>query len=259
MVIRNNYIPSLDGMRAVAFSIVFVSHVGLGSIVPGGFGVTVFFFLSGFLITSLLQREFVETGSISLRDFYLRRIIRIFPPLYISLATMIVMTRADLLPGSLRFMPIFSEAVFFTNYYSLYNPALTGAPAGSGVLWSLAVEEHFYLAFPLLLVATLRASNSMRVAAVVCGALCLFALGWRIFLVSVVGWSGDRTYVGTDTRIDLLLFGCILALVFRSSVKWAEGLQPRTRFLILLSSAGVLLLTFAYRNELFRSTLRYTI
>jgi peptidoglycan/LPS O-acetylase OafA/YrhL len=70
---RGFYIASLDGMRAVAVMIVFVAHCGLQDALPGGFGVTVFFFLSGFLITTLLRREHERTGSISLRRFYLRR------------------------------------------------------------------------------------------------------------------------------------------------------------------------------------------
>src|SRR5476651_192054 len=79
-------IPSLDGVRTLSFSIVFIAHAGAGDRIPGGFGVCVFFFLSGFLIISLLRRELEETGAISLKNFYLRRVARIFPPMYIVLA-----------------------------------------------------------------------------------------------------------------------------------------------------------------------------
>ena len=75
------YIPSLDGLRAVSILIVFVSHAGLDS-VPGGFGVTIFFFLSGYLITTLLRREFEADGTIGLGQFYWRRAWRILPPMY---------------------------------------------------------------------------------------------------------------------------------------------------------------------------------
>src|SRR5438105_2995303 len=78
-------IPSLDGIRAVSFLIVFLAHAGLERYVPGYFGLTVFFFLSGFLITTLLRREYDRTGSVSLSHFYLRRILRIFPPFYLVL------------------------------------------------------------------------------------------------------------------------------------------------------------------------------
>ncbi|MBX9895794.1 MAG: acyltransferase [Nitrosomonas sp.] len=83
----NYYIPSLDGMRAVAAMLVFVSHAGWPHLIPGGFGVTIFFFLSGYLITTLLRREYESTGSISFKNFFLRRAYRIFPPLYIVLGS----------------------------------------------------------------------------------------------------------------------------------------------------------------------------
>src|SRR5437016_5429614 len=79
------YIPSLDGIRAVAFLFVFVAHAGLGNVVPGGFGVTIFFFLSGYLITTLMRREAERSGTVSLRIFYARRFLRIFPPFYLVL------------------------------------------------------------------------------------------------------------------------------------------------------------------------------
>ncbi len=78
-------IPSLDGIRALAATIVFASHAGNQDVIPGLFGVTVFFFLSGYLITTLLRTEFEKHGRISLRNFYLRRAFRIFPPMYIVL------------------------------------------------------------------------------------------------------------------------------------------------------------------------------
>src|SRR5687768_16024360 len=78
-------VPELEGIRAIAVAIVFVSHVGFGHIVPGGLGVTIFFFLSGYLITSLLRSEAAACGRIDLWRFYVRRTLRIMPPLYITL------------------------------------------------------------------------------------------------------------------------------------------------------------------------------
>src|SRR4051812_21902383 len=79
------WIPSLDGIRGVSFLIVFASHAGLGHIVPGAFGVTVFFFLSGFLIPTLMLREEAVPGRIGLGGFYPRGVFRIFPPMYLVL------------------------------------------------------------------------------------------------------------------------------------------------------------------------------
>ena len=78
------YIPSLDGLRAVSIAIVVISHAGY-TIIPGSFGVTVFFFLSGFLITTLLRREHEQHGALNYRAFYWRRVWRIFPPMYAAL------------------------------------------------------------------------------------------------------------------------------------------------------------------------------
>src|SRR5580704_13015777 len=79
------HIPSLDGLRAVAFFIVFSAHAGMAFVVPGGFGVTVFFFLSGFLITTLMRVEVERTARVNLKNFYLRRALRILPPFYLVL------------------------------------------------------------------------------------------------------------------------------------------------------------------------------
>src|ERR1017187_1002760 len=92
----STHIPSLDGLRAIAIALVFLSHAGLRDVVPGTFGVTVFFFLSGYLITTLLRREWARAGRIRFRQFYLRRAVRIFPPLYLSLACASVVTLVGL-------------------------------------------------------------------------------------------------------------------------------------------------------------------
>src|SRR5205823_2329618 len=93
------YIPSLDGIRAAAVMLVFVAHAGLNERVPGSFGVTAFFFLSGFLITTLLRMEFDRTGGVSLSAFYLRRSLRIFPPAYLVLFLATALNMASLMDG----------------------------------------------------------------------------------------------------------------------------------------------------------------
>src|ERR1700678_4363550 len=83
-----NHIPSLDGLRALSFLLVFGAHAGLGKVIPGGFGVSVFFFLTGYLITTLLSKE-LQSKAINLRHFYLRRVFRILPPFYLILLSAI--------------------------------------------------------------------------------------------------------------------------------------------------------------------------
>jgi peptidoglycan/LPS O-acetylase OafA/YrhL len=142
-------IPSLDGLRAVSFTMVFLAHAGLRGL-PGGFGVTVFFFLSGYLITTLLRVEMEDSGTISFKHFYLRRALRILPPFYIVLTVATGLTWLGLLAGWLETMPVLAEALHFSNYW-FASHGWTGTAMGTGVLWSLAVEEHFYLGFPALL------------------------------------------------------------------------------------------------------------
>ena len=146
-------IPSLDGIRALAVGLVFAAHAGAGNISPGPLGVTIFFFLSGYLITTLLRMEFEKTGSISLRNFYLRRAFRILPPLYLVLAAAYGLTLLGLLGAQkLRLGACLSQVFFFRDYQILssgWDGSQTGRPLGTGSLWSLAVEEHFYILFPL--------------------------------------------------------------------------------------------------------------
>src|ERR1700744_3613314 len=143
------YVPSLDGIRAIAFLLVFVAHAGLKDIVPGGLGVTIFFFLSGYLITTLLRLEEDQTGTISLREFYIRRAIRILPPMYITLAVVFILSHS----GAMRTIPTLwsyvAAVLFGTGYFSMLLNGVRWEGAGMETLWSLGVEEHFYLVFPL--------------------------------------------------------------------------------------------------------------
>ena len=253
------YIPSLDGIRAISFFLVFFAHAGLGKVlVPGGFGVTIFFLLSGFLITTLLRLEYQRFKRISLKDFYLRRALRILPPLYVTLAlSMFLVTLGKVFTG----IPIagtLSQALQYANYYEIYAQGWTAMP-GTGVFWSLAVEEHFYLIFPLTYIWMCgRLSNARQ--ALVLLMLCALALAWRCLLFFHFHSSFDRIYLATDTRFDSILLGCVLAIaaspVLRDPLH--ELLIAQMRWLVPLS-LGVLLATFLYRAEGFRSTFRYTL
>src|SRR3954470_20191799 len=110
------HLPSLDGIRAVSFALVFAAHAGLDRVIPGGFGVTVFFFLSGFLITTLMRREFDKRGTVSLRNFYVRRALRILPPFYTVLLLASALTLAGVLPGKLEASAVLAQALHYANY-----------------------------------------------------------------------------------------------------------------------------------------------
>jgi peptidoglycan/LPS O-acetylase OafA/YrhL len=253
----NPHIPTLDGIRAVSFAIVFLAHAGLGSQIPGGFGVTVFFFLSGYLIATLLRQEIETTGTVHFRNFYLRRVLRILPPFYLTLAAAVCLTLLGILPGRLQLMPTLSQFLHFANYWQVWRGG-DGQPAGTAVYWSLAVEEHFYLIFPWLYLALFRFSSNTRAIAILL--LCGVVLCWRCYLILHLGAPEERTYVATDARFDSLLFGCLLA-------SWSNPALDRPnepagllwKWLLLPISVGLLLLSFLWRSEEFRATLRYTL
>ena len=239
-------IPALDGFRAIAILMVMASHVGLSHLLPGQFGVTLFFFLSGYLIATLLRREMEASGTLNLPMFYLRRVVRIFPPMYLTIAFVAALS----LLGMIR--PINAEGLvfdfmFLTNYFPV-----SGLPIG---LWSLAVEEHFYMLFPalfLLLARRMSFASCACVCLLICGAVLIIRL-WE------VGRLTDFNDVNfwTHTRIDSILFGSILAL-WNNPVADAENRLP-ARWPSYLIAGALLASTFLIRDEAFRQTYRYTI
>jgi len=251
------YIPSLDGMRAIAFFFVFIAHAQPFKVLPGGFGVTVFFFLSGFLITSLLRDETRKTGSISLKGFYLRRVLRIFPPCYLTVIIVTTLAAMGILYNRESYASLVSAFLYFSNYWNILSWG--NLPAGLGILWSLAVEEHYYLLFPLLYAWFVRRSISKQHQAAALIALCLAALAWRCYRAFVMHSSWESIYEGTDTRFDSILAGCVLAIV--ANPRLGDRVEWLTRHAVALALCGAALiaLCFAYRNPLFRDTVRYTL
>lgn len=239
-------IPALDGFRAVAILIVMLSHVGLQHVIPGQFGVTLFFFLSGYLITTLLRREVEAHGRIDFRRFYLRRAVRILPPMYVTIVFVAALSLAGLV-YRINVAGLPYDLLFLTNYFPV-----SGIPIG---LWSLAVEEHFYLGFPLLLALLVRRLSFARCAAV-CLALCGVVLVVRLLQA---GQASNLPPLGvwTHTRIDSILFGSILGL-WNNPVADETDVLPK-RMLGYVAAVALLLPTFLWRDEVFRQTWRYTL
>lgn len=239
-------IPALDGFRALAILIVVLSHIGLERWVPGQFGVTLFFFLSGYLIATLLREELQADKRIDFGRFYLRRIVRIIPPMWIAIALAIVFSAIGLnRPLNYGWLPV--DFAFLSNYFPY-----SGVPIG---LWSLAVEEHFYLVFPILAGLAFKAGG-LRTVISVCLAGCLAALALRYAEIAFGARPYDLTFL-THTRIDSILFGTLLAL-------WNNPvIDVRTRFPVdvqgYLIGGAILMMTFVVRDEYFRQTLRFTL
>ncbi len=220
------YRPGLDGLRALAVAGVFLYHANV-SWMPGGFlGVDLFFVLSGYLITSLLLHEHSKHGSIRVGSFWGRRARRLFPAvvvviLFALLATLTIArddlsrTRADAL-SALVYLTNWHEIIASHSYFNQF-----GRPSLLQHLWTLAVEEQFYLLWPLILIAGLRWLPRRGVivltAAMAAGSCLLMALLYNP--------NGDpsRVYYGTDTRAFTLLIGALLALV------WSADRQPLRR------------------------------
>lgn len=217
-------------------TIVFLGHAGLPQWVPQRFGVTVFFFLSGYLITTLLRREFEEHGTISLRHFYLRRLLRIFPPMWVTILVGAVFALVGLTVGFGAFALV-AMVLNVTNYYLVANLDL---PYELKPLWSLAVEEHFYLLFPAAYLLLRARGISAPRQAVILVAAAVVILGWRI-LLQVNGASYDRLAIASDTRMDSLLWGAALAIVANPVLDRTYSIRT-VPTLVVLGVAGVALL-----------------
>ena len=255
------HIPSLDGIRAASFLLVFLGHVvpiWMSRYIPPGFGVTVFFVLSGFLITTLLRLEYDETGTISLKNFYLRRSLRILPPFYICLGLSALLVKAGVLGGSLEAGPMAALAAHVGNYWQIFR-GLEGAPEGTTVYWSLAIEEHFYLFFPLLYLGLRRALPKARHQAAALLGICAVVLLWRIILTSFFHPSVDRMARATDTRVDLIIFGCVLAIAANPILDPTSWSEARWKYVVLPLAACGLLSTWLIRTPLFHDAIRGTI
>ena len=253
-------IPSLDGIRAIAVALVFLAHSGLDRVVPGGLGVTVFFVLSGYLITTLTRVEHARTGAIDFRAFYLRRLLRLMPPLVIVVALAGVLSALGVIGGGFTAGGLLAALLYAGNYHVIANH-FAGLPAGLGVVWSLAIEEHYYLVYPPLAALLLRVAR-VRWSVVLLVALCAAVLAWRCWL-ALHGASVDHLTMATDTRIDAILVGCVMGLWHNPWLDAAPDDAPRRGATRAAAQAafglGLLLFSLAWRDEVFRVTARFTL
>lgn len=256
------YIPYVDGCRGLAIAIVVLSHAGLGHIIPGKFGVTFFFFISGFLITKLLLLEVRKQGAIGFRDFYLRRLFRLYPALLAMIVTSAA--AAYLMQCSLPAKDIYAALFYFTNYYiGWFRPPVEDCARMLDIIWSLSVEEHFYFFFPLLIHLIFRNHryNKRPLLARVLIALCFAGIvirisTWYAFNGDLAQVSG-RIYFSSHTRIDSIIWGCLAAVMLYQvqSGYYSKAIQKKG---VLLAGALALFLSVAIRNEFFRQTFLYS-
>lgn len=249
-------IPSLDGIRAIAVALVFLAHSGLENLIPGGLGVTIFFVLSGYLITTLMRIEHTRSGSIDYRGFYLRRLLRLMPPLLLVVSAVGLLSAVSLLDGGFSWGGLLSALFYFGNYYAIAHD-FHGMPAGLGVVWSLAIEEHYYLFYPPLAALLLRVGR-VGLSATLLSILCVAVLAWRYWLVFHGGSEAYLT-MATDTRVDAILIGCLMALLRNPWLDPVPAPKAVNDWGIALVCVAVLMGTLLYRDEVFRLTARYTL
>ncbi len=204
-VVARRHFPSLDGLRAVAVMVVIVGHHGYPIAgVPADLGVSAFFVLSGFLITRLLMREQASSGTVSLTRFYARRTIRIFPAYYAFLLFSFVLDRIQ---GSHWSPTLGLSAVTYTvNYFNAFHHHPSNSISHA---WSLAVEEQFYLLWPLAFVLLAKRGRRALITGVaIAAALAVVRRSW----LTMHGADVAYLYNAFDTRFDNLAVGCLLAL-----------------------------------------------
>lgn len=249
------FIPGLDGLRAVSVLIVLVAHMGLDHIVPGGFGVTVFFFISGFLITRLLIAEQEAKGRVNLPMFYMRRFARLYPALLFMVFTTTAISgvMGYGLPTGVEFL---AAVFYFTNIYQVHAASIDYSPLMSWTpLWSLAVEEHFYLLFPLLVLAAGLAWKRLHMAVL---AILVIVPLWRLFVYFNLDVPvSDYNYMMTDARIDSIAWGCLLTIMLHR--KGVDGLRAMTGFVPVMVAGLALLLSFVIRDDMFRYVVRFSL
>ncbi|HEY1015505.1 MAG TPA: acyltransferase, partial [Herpetosiphonaceae bacterium] len=210
------YLAGIDGLRALAVAAVLLYHAGAP--LPGGFlGVEVFFVLSGYLITALLLAEWEGTGSVRLGRFWGRRARRLLPALFAALGGAALIGRLLLSARETTGMPgdMLAALGYVTNWRLAAGAQSYFAPLARPPLlqhlWSLAVEEQFYLLWPLLFAGGMRLAGRRGLA----GCAALGALGSVALMAALrqPGADPSRIYYGTDTRAFGLLLGAGLALV----------------------------------------------
>ena len=248
--LSTSQIPGLYGVRAVAVGLVIAYHFGFD--INGAMGVQIFFTLSGFLITTLLLREIDATGTISFRAFYLRRTKRIFPALYAFLAVCvaILLLRRREVPWP----EVAASALYVQNYFA----AIAHRPdTVVSHTWSLAIEEQFYLLWPIL-AYRYRHDAAHMVKAL----LALIVISWLARQILYYGFGVGQSYLyhGFETRMDQLAVGCALAGVLRGRMFYAFWrLACASPIAPALVIAALAVSSLFHGSDPYRFTVGYTV
>lgn len=221
--------PALDGLRALGISLVFIHHMITPFIFGGQVGVDVFFVLSGFLITTILLREWTQRQSVDFRKFYLRRAIRLYPALLLAMIVLFI-PGIIFAPSAIKYAAENFFAVTYTTPVALQFA--DGAAKAWRHTWSLGIEEMFYFLWPLLLVFCLRHRVSHFWIAGVAGVGGVTMLALPV----VVEFTGNEPLL---LRSGGLFIGCSLAMMIRASSKFTERTSGGTVGMLFIAAAAV--------------------
>ncbi len=255
------HFPALDGIRGVALVAILLTHAGI-SWAPGGFiALTVFFTLSGFLITSLLLVERSETGTVRLDNFWVRRARRLVPAIVIAFLLIAALLPSIDNPPRGLIGDAVAASVWVANWRFVFAHRtyadIFSSPSPFQHFWSLAVEEQFYLLFPPLLVVLIGRARRVprrKIAAVV-GALAAASFGASLYVSSTS--SRFRAYYGTDVRAIEILVGVLLAVALcKRATDGGSGLPRRLSQVLGVAGAAVLVWAFIVFKETDRGIYR---
>lgn len=247
------YVPELDGMRAISILMVMLGHAGY-LFIPAALGVTIFFVISGYLICGMLLRERTQSGSLNLPAFYMRRLLRLYPELIVYLAVLVAIC---VLSGWTFQRTQFAAGIlYFTNYLQIYGHINNSISYITRPLWSLSVEEHFYLIFPFLVLATAGDTRKLGVTLL----LTIVLIGaLRSVLFNL--WSAPQFYFeyATESRVDAVCGGCLLACIAQGAeYRQVLRLFAERGWFYLASGMSLILLAVLFRNVQFRETWRFS-
>lgn len=213
---KGGYVPELDGLRGFAILAVMMSHTHIHAVRGGFIGVDIFFVLSGYLITSLLVKEFDACGSISFKNFYMRRVLRLAPALILMLLCYSVFVFVQFGGGEngRHFKSVLYALFYSSNWVRAFNLHNMGLLSHT---WSLSIEEQFYILWPVTLVLMLRRIESRKKIMFIILSMMLLSWLLRVIMASN-GAPANRLYNGLDTRADALLAGCVIGIAHASGI-----------------------------------------
>ena len=251
----------IDGFRAIAVILVILSHLGIRGI-PGQTGVLFFFVISGYVITSSILREVKSSGKFSLIMFYKRRALKILPPLFL-----IILVPSLMMTNQIQLMPVLSQMFFFYNW-QWQQTGVSGILPGSQVVWSLSVEEQYYISIAILvaILVVISKFNLVKNLFFLYISILFISSGTRIFIYLMQSPESlnvdlSRILYGTDTRISSIAVGGLVAVLLNSDFFSRQALDFlfSKKLIVHIMLVCLILISVLYRDSFFRNTFKYTL